>query len=376
MRRRKLPPLSLDAVLAKYPSHRQSLLGKLDSCALSTLFELEGVSYTNGAQARGILFHRFAAEVLATLRRTGERRIPTEEAMVILREVERQHGIPDEDVVTVPARERRMLRILALKFSRFEFNASRIIDVEGQLSAEVSYTTEQGENVTRTVTGRPDAMIAAPPDGIIVLDHKTAPSAPAEGKQKDDHGDPLHVSVEGYFQQRIYAFLIMSNFPPVRKVMLREFYPLPEEVREATVSREAMEHLTSEVTMLVEYLDRALAGGSESALWSPSPGRWCSYCRRPGACPIEAEARAAEGGITSHAQAERIAAEVAVADRVRTAGLAAMKGYHDETARPIPLRDGKARYEWRWTKDSGGKRRFKLTTPEKKTTTAEVVDGA
>src|SRR4051794_29134153 len=93
------PPRTLEQVHERWPAIRQSLLASYDNCSLSTLMELEGHAYTNAAQARGILFHRFAAKVLNTLRATGEVKMPTEEAMAILYEVCAQRDVPVGDIV-------------------------------------------------------------------------------------------------------------------------------------------------------------------------------------------------------------------------------------------------------------------------------------
>jgi hypothetical protein len=362
---RSLPPLSVEEVVATYPTYRQSILSTADSCLLSTRFDLESASYTNAAQARGIIAHRFLAEYLRTLWRTGESQMSTEEAMVILREVARQRDVPDEDVVLVPARERRLLRIVVLRIAQTPLNMTRLIDVERQLKMVVSYTRDDGRTITRMVTGRPDAVLADPPGGAIVLDLKTAPSAPAAVPEDYDgsDGDHLHVSVGGYWQQKTYGALLLANYPSLERVTLREWYPLPDEVREATVTRAQMEHIEHELSTIVELLDRALEGGSRSPIWAPSPGSWCAYCERPTACPIDLTARVTQGGLTSDAQARKVAAETTVATAVRSEGLKAMKSYHEATGRPIPVSNAKTRSEYRWTKDAAGKRRFKLTTP-------------
>jgi hypothetical protein len=62
---------------------RQSLLGRMDNCSLSTLFDLETPGYTNHPQARGIIGHLVAGEILKTLRRTGEVSVSTQEALEI-----------------------------------------------------------------------------------------------------------------------------------------------------------------------------------------------------------------------------------------------------------------------------------------------------
>jgi PD-(D/E)XK nuclease superfamily len=372
MRSRQLPARTLAEVAEVFPAYRQSILSTMDNCALSTRFDLEGPSYSNAAQARGIIFHRFAAEVLRTLRRTGEVTIPSEEALTILYEVSRQREVPPADVVIVPARERRILRICALSLCSTALDVTRLMAVEERLETVVTYPTPGG-TVYRTISGSPDAIIADPPGGAIVLDWKTEPSAPApvptddEGNPQPPHwtGDHLHVSYGGYFQQRAYALLVLRNFPSVERVTLREWYVLPKEGRNATVPREALEHVEHELSVIAETLDRALMEGSASPIWAPSPGLHCGYCQRPTSCPIPKETRMTEGGITSDAEAARVAALVATLDPVRTESLKALKAYHDATSRPIPVKGAKRRQEWRWGEDSSGKRRFKLHATER-----------
>jgi hypothetical protein len=355
--RKRLPATDLDTVLATWPTLRQSLLGDFDSCRLMTLFGLEGTPYTNAAQARGIIFHRFAGEVLRTLRRTGEQQIPVSEALEILYEVARQADVPSAEVVTVPAAERRLLRILAIKFaSENRFRMDRLIDVERRLFATVEYPRPDGGVVQRTITGQLDALIADPPDGAVVLDWKTTRQPPPRYTPRREDPHPDHgrgVSYLGYFQQRTYALLVMANYEAVERVTLREFYPLAGEARTATVMRADLEHVARELAGLAEGLDRALAEGGKSPLWHPSPGKHCSYCPRPGSCPIDAEVRMAEGGITSKAQAQRAAAQYVLANRDKDLLHEALQGWV-EVHGPVAVRSGKGRYEVRWKKPKTG----------------------
>lgn len=363
-RRRPLLPArdSLGDVIEAFPHLRQSMLGEFDSCRLMTRFGLEGYSYTNGAQARGIIFHRFAAEVLRTLQRTGERMLPVAEALEILYEVSAQREVPDADVVTLPARERRLLRIAAIKFANEnEFNMQHLIDVERRLYVTTRYPDPDGVMVERSVTGQPDALIAAPPDGAVVLDWKTTLAAPApyNGDQPDH---PDGVSYLGYFQQRLYALLVMANYPAVQRVTLREFYVLEGVARTATVSRAQLEHIEREVADLAEQFDRAALAGADSKLWEPSPGKHCSYCPKPTRCPIEEDVRTREGGITSAAQAGRSAAEYVVAGEVRGKLHEALKAWF-ELHGPIPVKSAKGRYVVRWKTNKGGGRTFGVHVP-------------
>lgn len=366
----RIPPMTLAEVGGLWPAYRQSILANMDNCSLSTLFDLEGSEYNNAAQARGIIFHRFAAELLRTLHRTGEQKVPHEEAMQILYEVAGQRDVPPEEIVIVPQRERRVLRICALALANVPMNVERLFinpegdGIEQRLWASVQYPNpEGGKAIERFITGQPDAMLLDPPHGMVVLDWKTAPSAPAKPKNGQDHwtGDHNHVSYEGYFQQRVYALLIMRNFPAIQQVTLREYYVLPKEARVAVVPREALEHIEQELGQLVELLDRGLMAGSKWKGWRPSPGKHCDYCSRPTSCPIEREARAFDGGgVTSERQAAKIAAEDVLAQRVHKEAHEALKAWHERTGRPIPVRAAKGRFEYRWGATSTGGRRFGL----------------
>lgn len=358
----------MEAVWEAFPHFRQSMLGDFDSCRLMTLFGLLGYPYNNAAQARGIVFHRFAAEVLRTLARTGERRLPVAEALEVLYEVAAQRDVPDEDVVTLPAAERRLLRIAAIKFAaENEFRMDRLIDVERRLFATLRYPDADGVMVERQITGQPDAIVADPnphdPEdgGAIILDWKTTLQPPPRytGEQPDTDAG---VSYLGYFQQRFYALLVMSEYPAVQRVTLREYYVLAGEARTATVHRANLEHIERELAALVEQLDRSLAAGSDSKLWEPSPGKHCGYCPKPTRCPIEEDVRLREGGIATRAQAERAAAEYTLAKHVHGVLHEALKPWV-ESYGSIPVKSAKGRYEVRWKTNKGGGRTFGVHVP-------------
>lgn len=409
MGRRKLPPRELAEVLGHFPDLRQSLLGDFDSCRLMARFGLETTPFNNQAQARGIIFHRFAGEVLKTLRRQGEDRIPVEEALTILYEVCAQRDVPPEEVVTVNAEQRRLLRIAVIKFaSENRFRMDRLIDVERRLWATVRYPQSAecstcvrhprgdrrygvvstgrledgracrecggsglaltGGMVERRLTGQPDALVADPPDGAVVLDWKTTLKPPPVYKPRREDGHHDHdrgLSYLGYFQQRMYALLVMTNYPAVSRVTMREFYPLAGEARVATVLRTDLEHIERELAGIAEQLDRALMAGGDSPLWHPSPGRHCTFCPRPMSCPIDAEVRMSEGGITSAAQASRAAAQFVLVRRDDDVLREALKAWVEEYG-PVPVRSGKGRYEVRWKapKEGNGRGTFGVHVPE------------
>lgn len=363
----RLPRRSLDEVMAAQPAYRQSALSQLDNCSLSARFDLEGRPYTTSHQARGIVWHRFAERYLKTLWQTGAAQMPHEEAIAILYEASRQEDVAPADVVVVPMRERLLLRKAVFLLREKPMNMRRLIAVEERLEAPVWYTGPDGYSIARTLTGQPDAIIAKPPDGLVIIDWKLWRASPPEGDQPHWTGDDQHVSTEGYFQQRFYALLAMlgtittgplagTAFPDVKYVTLREYYPLLGESRNATVPREALEHILHEFADLVAFMDRGMQEGSASKMWKPSPGRHCSFCRTPALCPIEWRARAKEGGIDNAWQAKVIAGEDILAKMVHKHSHGALKDYFTIHGVPIPVKDAKGRYEYRM----GGKdgRRF------------------
>jgi hypothetical protein len=377
-RSRPLPVRSRAEVLDAFPTLRQSLLASFDDCRLKTRWEIEGVRFDSPAQARGQLFHRYAAEVMRTLWRTGETSMPTEEALVILYEIVAQRDVPDRDVVWLPAKERRILRKCAIALVHDygtdrprEFDMSRLIAIEGTgmdggdpLKIPLEYPAPDGGMVERIATGRPDAVLAVPPDGLEILDWKTDRQPPPKGEENDEHRDDAeHVSYGGYFQQRTYGVGALRRWPHVQWVRLREFYVLAGEARWATIHREHMEHIERELAAEVELLDRALMGGHRSEIWKPSPGHHCRYCPRSGQCPIPREERG-EGAVgSSAAVAARYGAQAVVAQRVYKDRIAALKPYVQEFG-PVDVRHAKGRLQWRWKEGTTGKRTFGLHVPE------------
>ena len=344
-----------------FPTYRQSLLGTADNCLLSALFSIQhDRGWSGHAQARGIMAHRAFGEILKTLKRQGERQMPTEEAMVVLREVLEQRGIPDEDVVRVPTREQKWLRVDVLKFATaWEWDPRLLVDVERRLFATVAYEDDDGSTVERTVTGQLDALLAEPPDGAVVVDHKAGWAIPP--KTPEDAGEEAknfeQVSYRGWWQQRLYSFLVMRNFPAVNFVRFRELWPRYAETRTATMFREDLEHVEYEIVEIVRLLDRAIAGGldpEENKLWKPSPGKHCGYCLQPSACPISAEARG-EGAIPDEETARRYAAEYVTTKRLTDHRTKALKAWIDEHG-PQEVEDANGRLMVGWRETPNGRR--------------------
>jgi hypothetical protein len=365
-RYRPLPRRDLAGVIDAFPSIRQTLAGEFDNCRLMALFGLEGYPFSTAEQARGTIFHRFMARVLKTLRETGEIEISQEEALQILREVLAQRDVPPEEVVLPPARERRLLRILAIKMAtETRFTSSGILAVEETLSTTLRYASPDGGYVDRVFTGTPDAIINTPP-GITIPDWKTTRKAPPRGDSKDHWDDPDHVSYEGYFQQRGYGLLGLERYQRAEWAKLREYYPLEKpgnRVRWATIYRKDLPTLREEFTDLIELMDRALGLGSRSKIWEASPGKHCSYCPKPTRCPIEEDVRIREGGIATPAQAKKAAAEYVVAKQVSGELHEALSTWCRQYG-PIDVKSAKGRYQLRWKENkTGGGSQFGMHVP-------------
>lgn len=364
-----LPPRTLEEVLKAFPTLRQSTLAKADNCLLSTLFELEGHSFSNAAQARGIIGHRAAERIMLTMAENGEVRMPVEEALQILYETCAQRDVPDSDLLVLPMVERRMLRMAITRLVEREFdNLHRIIAVEQRLGIDppvtVTYPRPGGGFVERILTGQPDVLIAEPPNGAIVLDWKFSYGVPPAGDPNDEHiDDPQHVSYQGYFQQRFYALLVMRTYPSIDYVRLREFYPIKSAARYGTVLRSDLEHVERELADIAEILDRVVATGHEGEGWKPQPGRHCSYCAKPQSCTIDREKRIAEEGITSWEEAQEVADRCVVSTETRKRDLKALKAWADAHG-PIPVKSAKGRYEFRWKQSASGSQTFGMHVPD------------
>jgi hypothetical protein len=394
-RTKPLPERTPDEVLAAFPFHRQSTLANASTCMLASKWALEAMhsagsvtdvassAWNTEEQARGILAHRHAAEVMGTLAATGERSMPVAESLEVMYEVCAQRNVPDADVVYVGPREQRMLRMWAIllvfntKTRQLRtWSMDKLMHteegpaIERRLWAEVPVQMPDGSVAQRVITGQPDALVADPPDGIVIIDFKTTPSAPAEAPEskRDDRGDvvgddaPGNISYLGYFQQRVYGLLALTRFPNAGRATLREVYPMDSrgmQVRSATVLRADLEHIERELGTTIELLDRALAGGSKSAMWKPKPNMLCSHCPRPGSCPIPREERRV-GAIESLTMAERYGEQWLQGKGVVEHRITALKAFHEASGLPIPVRDGKRKMELRWGTLPGGGRRFQL----------------
>ena len=344
-----------------YPMLRQSVLQSFDQCALLSRFEREyrgGWSYS--WQARGDLFHRFAARAMAEMYRQGENTIEVDVALAILHETLRQQDVDrvcpncegtrirkgvtkmgfrlcldckhrfETEIIVVPMAEVQELYWVVKKWAHDNaWSIQNLVDVEHRLKANVEYPNPYGGYVERTLTGQIDALEieGEHAEHAIILDWKDMWGLPA----------PTDVSFEGYFQQRFYGWLVMRNYRSVESVTTREFYVRFSQPREATVYRYQLDDLEAEIAALVERFDRTV----QERVYVPSPGKHCSFCPTPQKCPIPADARG-DGAITSREQAELAAATVVVAEMTlekRRRALKAWCGQHG----PVEVKNAKGR---------------------------------
>ncbi|HZA18958.1 MAG TPA: PD-(D/E)XK nuclease family protein [Pseudonocardiaceae bacterium] len=328
---------------------RQSTLRGYDKCPLRAVHEARAFdNYSNPWAALGTAFHMVAEECLRTLARQGEKALPPQEAVEIGREV-----VARDDCPHLSDSQLRELHILIIMFSSFEWTPARILAIEKRLYAEVPCP----DGITRRITGKPDVLLADPPKGIIYLDFKTGwaiPSTPKDGDFSRDNGR-RYLSDGGTFQLDTGGLLIMSEWPGVDRVTLREYYPRLNEVREAVLHRAELEHVEHRLGLLAMRFERSMKGQLE-----PEPRPWpgyCSHCPMVRACPIPAEARGT--GVLSTiedatAEATRWVVVKALAEQQRRS----LKAFHESADEPryIPAPGGLLG----WHEKPGGGREFKI----------------
>lgn len=362
-------PVDMDEVFLRFPAVRQSVLSDFDDCALSALFRLR---YTNGwsthPQARGQIFHRVASECLRVMREQDTEGIPVGVALAILEEACYQRDALPEDIVRVPLRELPMLEMAVRKFaSDNTFAVRNIIDVERRLTAEIVYPDEHGQAVRRALTGQLDALIARPPNEAVVIDWKDTWSLPPE---REENAEDPGVSYHGFFQQQFYAWLVMSVYPAVQAVSLREFYVRRTKARPARVTREELPRVERRLAQLVAAFDRAVAAGEPPRLrmtaleqhghWKPSPGKHCGWCMKAHLCPIDDDFK---GSVTNPESASRVAATRQKAMAVAKQCKARLDPWVEQHG-PVDVKWSKGRRVYGPRVIKGGRVRIEEYTPE------------
>jgi hypothetical protein len=339
--------MTLDEVVAAVPVIRQSLLQAFDDCTLSSYFDMRYASgWSTSPQAGGTIMHRALAEVLRTMKRVDSEGIAPADALVILEEALEQRDVAPEDRVRVPMRDIPQMRTTMIKFAKDNsFSIRNVVDVEKRISATVRYVDDEGEIRDREITGQLDALIADPnqENGAIVLDWKYTWGIPGGTDQEDwpEKAGLNALSYHGFFQLRLYAWLVMRNYKSIETVTLREFYPTRTVARKARIHRGQLATIEKMISDIVLEFDRAYASGKPKRLrfpdvapWNPSPGKHCAFCLLAARCPIERQVRE-QITVTSESEARRAVAELEVAEAVRESRREALRPYIERTGRPI-----------------------------------------
>lgn len=369
-------PVDIDTVVERLPVVRQSLLSTFDDCPLSSYFEMRyGQGWTTHPAAAGTIFHRVAAEAIREMRRQDSTSIDRGVALAILEETLEQRDIEPEERVRVPLRDLPMLRMAVRKFAADNtFSIRHVVDVENRLSATLSYVDDAGEIRERTLTGQLDVLIADPRDteGAVVVDWKNSWGIPPDhsnANPNDEDSAKAGLSYHGYFQQRFYAWLILKNYPSIKRVTLREFYVRKTKVRAATLTRAKLEQVEKELADTVREFDRCYASGKPRRLefpdvapWNPSPGKHCTFCVARRYCPIRTEARE-HIAIGSAEEASRAVAELQVVEAIRKSIREAMRPYVERYG-PVGAKWSKGRLAFGLYTDAARKSVLRFFTPE------------
>ena len=348
---------------------RQSSIAKFDNCALSLLFStLAPMRQPSDIAALGTLFHRWVSWAIEHMRAHGETSMPVDMGLEKLVEIVAQRNVPDDDVVHLPMREIRWLRVAVTQWCKGgSFNAARVLAIEERLRATIMVPDGNGGFYERVITGQPDVLVADPPGGMIVVDWKAGWAPPAklgqdDQRARDEGGSDREekLSDQGFAQQVIYGILVLANYPVVDRVTLREAYVRFGEYREATIDRYNLERLTDVVGAVIAQIDAAFDAGVASPRWLPTAGPHCSMCDAKRMCPLKEW----EGIPDSLEEAQLLAREWIVSAEIRKERLPLLKGWVDENG-PIPLPAGKGRREVGWLANkTGDGRSFKLYEPE------------
>lgn len=342
-------------------SYRQSLLHSFETCPRRTWHAMQlpedlNVGYTEASADLGRLVHEVFAEILRTMRRQGMDQIPTEEAVVIMREV--YAASP----VVLPAAERDDLRWLTLEFCRYRFPPERIMAIERPLEAQIRCP----DGRTRTLTGRPDLLMRDGSHGVVIGDYKSGKGKPRSPRSMPPEGEAIkgkqYLSDRGHFQGDCYGLLVMLGRPPLSDVgypmvqytVFRELHLRSGEIREAMLGREELEHVEYELGVQMQKLETAIAEGEDSEAWRPRPGRHClRQCPVTASCPIPAEQRGL-GALETEEHANEAAARFVVLDGLRAGLRAQLKARFEESGQPPLVGDGTGLF---WRQDPGTSRR-------------------
>lgn len=313
----------------------------------------QGKDWTTPALDFGTLAHEVYAEILRSCVRTRESQIPTQEGVEILRE------IAEKSPIVLPFdRDYGMeqLRWQVIRFCDHEWptgmdNGPQVFAVEERMFLEVPCP----DGKLRVVTGQPDALVSDPPKGVVVIDFKTGMSKPPEPRDGDltKEDGKKHLSSQGLFQLYVYGAMILTNWPGLDYVVLKEFHTRWNKIRAAKLYREDLEHILWDLGHLVQKVDTALMEGEGSELLRASPGSHCAYCPGKFKCPVPYDQRG-EGSIVDDNMALEYAKRWVRSDTAKIDVDKSLKAFIEAGGTPPILDDG-TYVGWKTTANS---RRF------------------
>jgi hypothetical protein len=352
---------------------RQSILRQFDACPLSARFDIDGYAdYSTGAQAFGTVFHEIAKRIFIELRGSQgddgrcEQQMSTEEAVNVAREVCADPAMPHLSVEQMDDLIGGSRPGLVIKFCERKWTPENFMAM-GREDERLSADLRCPDGKMRTLTGLPDLVGARYPDGAVIVDLKTGwgvPPAPRGHDGETPVEGRQYLSARGVFQLDAYGLLVMRNTPAVRWTELFELHVRKNAVRKAVLTRDDLEHVEQHLGILLQRLDTALQEGNTSKLWEPRPGKHCSYCPRPHACPVDAEERG-EYAITDDETADEYGQRYMRSQGLRDTYRAALSNYFAERGYAAKI-DGDREIRF----DGGAGGAFVIVDCERQETTA------
>lgn len=343
-----------------------------------------GSKHTTGgigtAGERGSLMHAAIAETLRTLWRSNEPRFEsTEDVIAILREVHSRgpwivtpadmFGVRHSDGTTA---QRGIVQMIA-SFAEEHWTPSRFWVIEG---AEMPFVGESRmtaeiicpDGEVRMLSGAPDLIIAAPPSGAIIIDHKQSMAKPTTPREPPPDGRPIEGiqymtdPAGDYFQLIAYGYLAMRAFPSIQTVTLKEMsWRWMGNPRVATIRRDDLEHIEPYLATLMMQFDQAIREGECSEVAQPRAGSMCQKrCSVKRSCPIPREERGV-GSVHDEASADAEAKRWHVVKALDPDQRAALKAIHAETGYCPKVSDDLV-VRWK-TKADGKGREFGVFPP-------------
>lgn len=313
------PSAGRRSVIVRPAVFRQSLVAGFVTCPRRTRFALHAgddvsTGWVEDTGDLGTALHEVAAEILRTLKRGKEERMPHQEAIEIMYETMRASRI----VLDVPSLEQLRKLVLGLCRIRWVEPHRRILTIEEDLTLDI--LCEDGE--IRTLKGTPD-VVMLDGTGVKIIDYKSGRGKPSAPKGPYPEAGKIvegreYLSVRGQIQGEIYGLLALAQYLPATHYTFMEYHLRSGQIRQITLRRDELEHVQRRAALLLEQLDDAIAGGPKHPRWFPRAGAHCTrQCPVARSCPIPPEQRG-DGVIDSQAKADRAAAAWAVLEGQRT----------------------------------------------------------